>query len=66
METVIYYSKLAGFILLCFLCLFFFFDLFVLVGFNQGMTTIQVAGILLSLLLILGIIYKKSNRFNNI
>lgn len=66
MKTVINFLKLAGFILLCFLCLFFFFDLFILVGFNEGMTTIKVAGILLSLLLILGIIYKKSNRFNNI
>jgi hypothetical protein len=65
MKSVIYFSKLAGFMVLCFLCLFFFFDLFVLVGFNEGITTIQVAGVLLSLLLIVGIVYKKSNLFNS-
>jgi len=65
-NKLIYIVKFTGFLFLMFICVFFCFDLFVLVGFNQGGTTFEVAAIFLTTLIPLVFIYKRTNGFSSI
>jgi len=56
--------KLTGALILMFICGFLFFDLIFLVGPNGGIATLEVAGIFVTSLLCLIIIFKKSKGFN--
>ena len=64
MKQKLYYAlRLAGLIGLMLLCIFFFFDLFLLVGLNQGEVTFKVAGIFLMTLISLIVVYRRSKGF---
>lgn len=65
-QQLTFIFKIVGLVTLILLCGFFFFDLFVLVGFNAGYITLEVAAIFLVSLTSLIVIYRRSNGFNSL
>ena len=65
-KKLIYLLKFTGFLFLMFICIFFLIDLLVMVGFNQGFVTAEVAAIFLVTLIPLIFIYKRTRGFSTI